>query len=273
MLDYPAWKNGEYCQVKDLTVSILDLGLIHSDATYDVIAIKNGRIENYERHIDRFFRSCFGWKIPIKYSSEEIKHIIQTLISKTATKDLLAWIAITRGVPKSGNPRDLVSCEPNLFVYVKPYFAFNKTNTATVCLAKQKRVTEIDQTMKNFSWNDLNMAQWEAINRGYDTAILIDSRGYITEGPGFNVGFVSRDEIVYAPKYNRLNGTVMETVKDLCEGSNVQFIYTDISVSDIDDMVGMFLTSTAGNVIKVNRFENTYFIENKIVEWLQSFFH
>ena len=36
----PAWCNDKWCEVKDLNVSVLDFGLIHCDATYDVISIK-----------------------------------------------------------------------------------------------------------------------------------------------------------------------------------------------------------------------------------------
>jgi len=268
MLDYPAWKNGKYCKVKDLTVSVLDFGLIHCDATYDVLAVKNGEIQNFEAHLSRFINSSQGWRIPVEYSDNDIEIVIQTLVSIAPTDDLLVWIGLTRGTPTSGNPRDLDSCKPNLFIYVKPYYGFNKDNTATVCLAKQLRNTAIDQTMKNFAWNDLNLAQWEAIDRGYDTAVLIDHRGFLTEGPGFNMGIV-RDGKVYAPKQNRLEGTVMKLVEQLCVENNVQFSWAAISPEDCLDADAMFLTSTAGNVIAVKCFENKYFNDNEILKWLQ----
>ena len=185
-------------------------------------------------------------------------------------KDCLVWIAVTRGTPKSGNPRDLLSCDSNFYAYIKPYFGFNKNNSATVCLAKQRRNDSIDQRMKNFAWNDLTLAQWEAIDRGYDTTILLDRHHRITEGPGFNVGFVSKDGFVYAPRSNCLRGTTMELVKDLCNANNKQFFYSDISMVSVrDDMVAMFLTSTAGNVIPVTKFEEITFEENETLKWLQ----
>ena len=200
ILEFPAWKNGSYCQVRDLTVSILDFGLIHCDATYDVLHVKNGEIQNLKAHIDRFTKCCYQWRIPLKYSDEQLIEVFNQLIWKAPTKDLLLWIGITRGAPTSGNPRDLLSCVPNVFAYVKPYYGFNADNTATVCLAKQIRNDSFDQRMKNFSWNDLNLAQWEAIDRGYDTCILTDRNGYITEGPGFNVGFISKDDFCLCSK-------------------------------------------------------------------------
>ena len=130
ILEFPAWKNGSYCQVRDLTVSILDFGLIHCDATYDVLHVKNGEIQNLKAHIDRFTKCCYQWRIPLKYSDEQLIEVFNQLISKAPTKDLLLWIGITRGTPTSGNPRDLLSCVPNVFAYVKPYYGF-KTRDAS----------------------------------------------------------------------------------------------------------------------------------------------
>lgn len=271
MLEYPAWKNGKYCKVKDLTLSVLDLGLIHCDATYDVLRVKDGVIENFSAHMQRFVNSCSGWRIPLEYSDEDIEIAMQTIIAQAPTQELLLWVGVTRGIPVSGNPRDLANCKPNLFMYVKPYYGFNTDNAATVCLAKQRRNDAIDQTMKNFSWNDLNLAQWEAIDRGYDTAVLLDRHYHITEGPGFNVGFISKYDFVFAPASNRLQGTSMELVRKLCEENNKQFFYADISTHTVDeDMVAMFLTSTAGRIIPVKCFEGRYFEENEMLKWLQT---
>ena len=270
MLNYPAWKNGKYCTVQDLTISVLDLGLIHSDATYDVLAVKNNSIVNYSAHIQRLVNSANGWKIPLRYSVEEIEIVIQTLIHQAPTDDLLVWIGLTRGIPTSGNPRDLNSCVPEMFIYTKPYFGFNKENSATVCLAKQKRNTAIDQRMKNFAWQDLTLAQWEAIDRGYDTAILLDEKGYLTEGPGFNVGVI-KENFVYAPKHNCLKGTVMDLVKSACDRDTrgLWFEYRNLTPSFAEDCDAMFLTSTAGNVIPVKCFEGKYFSDNEVLIWLQ----
>jgi branched-chain amino acid aminotransferase len=273
MLDFPAFTNDRFCTVKDLNVSILDLGFIHSDATYDVIAIKDGEFVNLEEHLNRFAKSCAGWRIPIKYSSADIEAILRTLYVKVPldVRDCLVWIAVTRGIPKSGNPRDLSNCEPNFYAYIKPYFGFNQSNEARVCLAKQIRNDTIDQTMKNFAWNDLNLAQWEAIDRGYDTALLLDRNGCLTEGPGFNVGLI-KDGVVLAPIYNRLQGTVMEQVKQICENNHIEFNYTIVTQKDLHEADAMFLTSTAGNAIRVSVFEDRQFDNNETLKCIQNNF-
>lgn len=270
ILDYPAWTNGEYCTVKDLKISVLDLGLIHSDATYDVLAVKNKVIQNLDSHLLRLQQSAHGWRLPIPISIKNLTTIIEKLIEQAEVDDLLVWIGLTRGIPSTGNPRDLANCKTNIFIYVKPYFGFNKQNSATVCLAQSVyRVPNdsINQLHKNFVWNDLTKAQWEAIDRGFDTAILTTRDGILTEGPGFNVGIITNDEII-APSSNRLEGTVMNLVKQVCEKNEKKFVYRNIWITDILNADAMFLTSTAGNVIPVTKFENKIFEENGTLLWL-----
>ena len=61
----------------------------------------------------------------------------------------------------------------------------------------------------------------------------------------------------------------MERVRKLCESEGKQFFYTDISEYTVRvDIAAMFLTSTAGDVIRVTKFEDMVFEENETLTWL-----
>lgn len=258
--NFPAWKNGEYCTVKDLSISILDLGLIHCDATYDVISCHNSKIFLLDEHLDRFFASAKHWRLDVPLKRRDLKDIIKTLCKLSNQENLLIWIGLTRGIPRSGNPRDLNNCETNLFLYVKPYFGFNKTNSASVCMSEVVRVPDfsINQTYKNFAWNDLSLAQWEAIDKKFDTAVLCDLNGFVTEGPGFNI-FIVKNSAVYTPSRNCLGGITVLAVERLCKENNIEFQRTELTVDDLNNADNIFLASTAGNLIDVDQFENIVF--------------
>lgn len=250
--NYPAWQNGVFCTVQNLTVSILDLGLIHSDATYDVIAFIDHRGLKIEEHVDRFIRSCEYWRINLTQSKQELIDIAHQLHQSTGWANSIIWLSITRGVPKSGNPRDLTNCNPNLMMYAKPYQQFNGTGQATVCLSTQRRIPDsgVNQLYKNFVWSDLTRAQWEAIDRGYDTAVLLSTDGYLTEGPGFNVAIVENG-VVYAPSSNRLPGISMLLVEETCTKNKIKFVWDDINQDRVENCNDMFLTTTVGNIVTV----------------------
>ena len=264
-LDKTAWHNGTWCQVRDLQISILDLGLIHSDATYDVMAFINDKAVKLEQHIDRFFASCSYWRITIGYTKQELIDVVKETHARSGWQSSIIWLSVTRGIPLSGNPRDLLNCQPNVMCYAKPYQLFNGTNTATVYLSDQLRVPDIalNQNHKNFVWQDLTRAQWQAIDRGYDTAVLMSTDGFLTEGPGFNVAIV-KDNVVLAPATNRLPGVSMQLIKDLCDENSISFKFVNIDLPTLLSCDDMFLTTTIGNLTTVTKFNDRTFTPSKI---------
>lgn len=260
MNNFPAWRNGTYCSLADLSLSILDLGVIHSDATYDVLAVRNGRALQLDAHIDRLVESCQGWRLPMSYSREELKTVVAELYHSSELESAFVWFAVTRGIPYSGNPKDLAQCSTQVMAYVKPYYGFNAANSARLCLSTIPRTpdTSINQRYKNWAWQDLTQAQWQAQDRGYDSAVLLDHNGHLTEGPGFNVAVVI-DDVIHIPQHNVLGGITMHTVSELCRVNNIPYKYCNIDQRRLEAATDMFITSTAGDIITVTEFESQTF--------------
>jgi branched-chain amino acid aminotransferase len=261
MNNFPAWRNGTYCAIADLSLSILDLGVVHSDATYDVLAVRQGRALELDAHIDRLIESCRGWRLPMPYASEQLKTVVAELYRRSKLESAFVWLAVTRGVPRSGNPRDLARCDTEVMAYAKPYYGFNAGNTATLCLSTVPRTPDasINQRYKNWAWQDLTQAQWQALDRGYDSAVLLDHNGHLTEGPGFNVAVVI-DDIIHIPQHNVLGGITMATVVKLCQANDIAYKYCNIDQLQLARATDMFITSTAGDIVSVTKFESQTFV-------------
>jgi branched-chain amino acid aminotransferase len=260
MNNFPAWRNGTYCNVSDLSLSIMDLGVIHSDATYDVLAVRNGRALQLNQHINRLENSCRGWRLPMPYTSEQLKTVVAQLYHRSELNSAFVWFAVTRGIPASGMPRDLAGCNTQVMAYAKPYYGFNAASSARLCMSTVPRTPDasINQRYKNWAWQDLTQAQWQALDRGYDSAVLLDHHGHLTEGPGFNVAVVI-DNIIHIPQHNVLGGVTMATVVKLCEANNIAYKYSDIDQHQLAAATDMFITSTAGDIVTVSEFESQKF--------------
>jgi branched-chain amino acid aminotransferase len=267
VLELPAWQNDRFCTVEEIKLPVVDLGFIHCDSTYDAIATRNGHFVNLHEHLDRFFEGAKKIRIDIALTREQIIDIFGQLYSQSPLDESIIFIVVTRGVATKG-PRDLVTPVPNLFMFVRPYAQFANGNTARVCLAKTIRNDSIDQTVKNFAWNDLTMAQLEANDRGYDSSILLSRTGVLTEGPAFNVALI-KDGAIRSPANVRLTGTVMEQVRRYCEAHGISFTYCDISPAEMFDADAVFLSSTGGNVVTVTEFEGHHYGSNDLLEVLR----
>lgn len=250
LLSLIGYKDGEYIPVKNIGPSVLDFGFIHCDSTYDVMPIYNGRAFCFDRHLERFKNSTtrYGLDIP----EIDVFKIVKRLYNINTFENAFVWFLAWRGFPPSGNPRDIANCPVHFAMYIKPSFPLvNKTTINVFVNKKVYRVNDryFGQQYKNMSWIDLTLAQ-RSVPEGYDTCVLVDDRGCITEGPGFNVGFVNNNKVI-TPYRNCLKGITMSVVEDISKEQNLKFIKTDIVAEDWDNMDEIFLTSSSGGVTPV----------------------
>lgn len=250
ILDLIAYKNGEYIPLKDAGPTVLDFGFIHSDATYDVMPVYNKHAFCFNRHLSRFKESATRYKLSLP--DVNFFEIASQLIEKNNLENAFVWFMIWRGYPPSGNPRDILNCNTNFAMYAKPSYPLVNKETINVFLdRKSYRVEDVfyNQTYKNMSWIDLTQAQLN-IPEGYDTSVLVDTRGCLTEGPGFNVGVVM-DGVIFTPYRNCLKGITMSVVEDIANEQKIKFVKTDISAESWYTADEIFLTSSSGGVTPV----------------------
>ena len=148
-------------------------------------------------------------------------------------------------------------------MYIKPSYPLKEgADVVNVQLSDQLRVPDnvYSQAAKNFSWIDFTRAQLGKTDT-YDTVVLLDQTRHITEGPGFNVGFVWEDYI-YTPLNNCLNGMTMSVVEDICEDTPGQFTRCHLKEDVWNFADEIFLTSSSGGVTATQR-------TGKVTEWLQ----
>ncbi len=247
ILDIIAYKNGEYIPLREIGPSILDFGFIHSDATYDVMPIWNGKAFCYERHLQRFETSAkqYGLELP----DVDYLDVMKTLYKNISVDNAFVWFLLWRGYPPSGNPRDIDSCPINFAMYIKPSYPIGKTPVVSLYLDKDtKRVSDehYGQEYKNMAWQELTMSQRNKPD-GYDTTVLVDVDGNVTEGPGFNVGIVN-DGCIYTADKNVLKGVTMSVVKDIADDLKIPFIKRPITQTEFVNADEVFIASSSGGV-------------------------
>ena len=247
VLDLTAYKNGEYKPLGEIGPSILDFGFIHCDATYDVMPVYNGKAFCYERHLQRFRNSAerYGLTIP----DVDPLEIIKELAKRNPIDNAFVWFIIWRGFPPSGNPRDLENCPVNFAMYIKPSYPIASTPMVKLYLDKNTNRVNDDyygQEYKNMAWIDLTLSQRKT-PAGFDTTVLVDVDGFVTEGPGFNVGIV-KDGVIKTSDKNVLKGITMSVVEDIAKENNITFKRMPITQQMFLSADEVFITSSSGGV-------------------------
>ena len=74
------------------------------------------------------------------------------------------------------------------------------------------------------------LAKLEAIDHGYEEAIMLDYEGYVSEGSGENI-FIIEDGVLYTPSMDssNLKGITRESIKQLANDLGYEVVEERIS--------------------------------------------
>ena len=81
-----AWVNGEFVDISEAHIPILDWGFLRSDATYDVVHVWKCRFFLLDKHIDRFFMSLKKLRMPCEISRHKLKKILVGVLNNLRGK-------------------------------------------------------------------------------------------------------------------------------------------------------------------------------------------
>jgi branched-chain amino acid aminotransferase len=264
------WHDGEFKLLDKVAISPLDFGFIHSEATYDVLRVKDGKIMFLDLHLNRYRNSCeyFGFQ-----QMDRIETISNELIKACYTKDAFLWLISWRGIPPSGSPRDINAPQHNL-IYVKPYYGIS-SDGLNLCIDRDHRRTPDichNQEYKNFSWIEFNLAQRTSISLGYDSALLMTIDDYVSEGPGFGVCFVKGDT-VFTPAKDCLKSITIEVVESLCKKLNLKFERCNITEQEALNADEAFICSTSGGITPIKQLEEKVYANTVTLRLKEEYDH
>lgn len=250
-----AFVDGDYMPIAEARIPITDWGFLHSDVTYDVVAVWGGGFFRLGEHFDRFFRGIGKLQMQSPYKRDEMATILAKCVRRTGLREAYVKVMLTRGTPPPGS-RDPRACENRFYAFAIPYVWIaspeKQDQGLHLTISSIPRISpeSVDPTVKNFHWGDMVQGLFEAYDRGRETPVLTDGKGNITEGPGFNL-FANIGGRLITPASGVLLGITRMTVIELAQSLNVKVDVGVLTEAELRQADEIFLTSTAGGVIPV----------------------
>lgn len=101
------------------------------------------------------------------------------------------------------------------------------------------------------------LAKSEAISRGFDEAIMFNSRGKVSEGSGMNL-FLVRDGVLITPSITQdiLEGITRRSVITIAKDLGLKVEEREVDKTELMIADEVFLTGTAVRITSVNAIEN-----------------
>ena len=96
----------------------------------------------------------------------------------------------------------------------------------------------------------------EALSKGYDEALLLDSKGNVAEGSGENI-FMVKDGVLYTPTLvASLNGLTRNTIITLAKEQGYEVVETTMKIEQLYDADEVFFTGSAAEVTPIREIDD-----------------
>ncbi len=251
-----AFVDGVFVPPEDAKISIFDWGFLHSDATYDVAHVWQGRFFRLEDHLDRFEASCRALRLDPGLSRERMREVMHECVRRAGLRDAYVELLCTRGRPAPGS-RDPRTCTNRFMAFAIPFVWIadpeKQRRGVDLVVGTPARIpaSSVDPRVKNYHWLDFVMGLFEAYERGGETVVLTDGAGHVTEGPGFNVFAVFGRQVV-TPSVGVLEGITRRTLIELAQREGLEVQLRELGVDELRRADEVFLSSTGGGAIAVH---------------------
>lgn len=257
--------DGKFVKANEASTDLYSQTLHYGYGVFEGIrayATESGtRIFKVQEHYDRLKKSCELVNIPFEYTTQELVDATYELLQKNNLSD--AYV------------RPLVFCDPNM--------SLSRPNNVSIMICawewgaylgdKQLRLTvssycrphprsmKIEAKVCGHYVNSI-LATTEAKDKGYDEALLLDSDGYLAEGPGANL-FFEKEEVLYTPQLgNILPGITRATVLELAEKLGVEVKQGLYRPEELGAADSAFYCGTAAEVIGIESVDDKKFPNN-----------
>ncbi len=208
-------------------------------------------------HIHRLFRSAKILCIEIPYSPEEIIEATKLVVRENNLPSCYIRPLVYLGYGEMGlNP---LTSEVNVSIAAWPWGTYlgdeGIRNGVRVMISSWQRhdPNAMPPAAKGCGhYINSQMAKVQAMNAGYDEAILLTPQGRVSECTGENVFIVSDGEIITPPtSAGALEGITQDSIKTLAHDLEIPYRTEDLLRSDLYLADEAFLSGTAAEIVPI----------------------
>ena len=200
------WWNGERRRWGECTIHVTELGWSTVGAVFEGIRAYVGEradelyIFRFREHLERLERSMRLVRLKLDYNLDELAAVTADLIQANGIREDTYIRPLAYAADTSGKRFAQLGYDTALLINTSPMASHLKTGlTQTAKVSSWRRISEdnMPPRVKNLSnYRNSQLAGMEARLDGYDTAILLNHHGKVSEGPGACLMLVTGNRVI-----------------------------------------------------------------------------
>jgi branched-chain amino acid aminotransferase len=263
-----AWIDGNLINCNDAKVSLLSHSFSRASAIFEVMAItpaKHGpAFFCLDEHLNRFYYSAESTYMSLALEKEELKKaLIQTAQANSIQNGLAKFYAyypdIELGTNSSNHISVAIFCLDFAHMGTSPG---DMNKPVSVGISRYRKLhPQTAPVHAKVVGNYVNgfLAKKEIKQKGYEEVLMLDTNGYVAEGPTSNIFFIQGNSIYTPTKENVLPGITRRVIMEVIENMGYPKNEKHILPEDMLHYDEAFFSGTLNTVQPIKSIEDKIF--------------
>jgi branched-chain amino acid aminotransferase len=263
--DGKIWMDGELVDWRDAKIHVLTHTLHYGCGAFEGVRAYNTAdgtaIFRLQEHTDRLFNSAKILRMQLPFTKEQVNEAQKQVVRANKLESCyirpLTWIGSQKlGVSPKGNQIHLMVAAWAWGAYLGEEGLQQGIRVKTSSYTRHHVNITMTQAKAVSNYSNSILANMEALDDGYDEALLLDSSGFVSEGAGENI-FVIKDGQIYTPDLSAgaLNGITRNTILHICKDLGIEVVQKRITRDEVYIAEEAFFTGTAAEVTPIRELD------------------
>ncbi len=263
--DGKIWMDGQMVEWRDAKIHVLTHTLHYGCGVFEGVraynTAKGAAIFRLEEHTQRLLNSAKILRMAIPFTKEQIMQAQVDVVRANKLESCylrpLSWIGSRKlGVSPKGNTIHLMVAAWAWGAYLGDEGMARGIRVKISSYTRHHVNITMTQAKAVSNYTNSILANMEALDDGYDEAMLLDANGFVSEGSGENL-FVVKDGVVYTPDLSAgaLNGITRNTVMHICKDLGIEVVQKRITRDEVYISDEAFFSGTAAEITPIRELD------------------
>ncbi|OOZ43126.1 branched-chain amino acid transaminase [Solemya elarraichensis gill symbiont] len=258
------WLDGEMVPWRDAKVHVLTHTLHYGMGVFEGVrayhAEKGTAIFRLEEHTKRLFESAhiLGMEIPFDHDTlnqAQLASVRENSLESAYIRPMVFYGSEEMGLRADNLRTHVMIAAWNWGSYLGEEGMTKGIRIRTSSFTRHHVNITMCRAKANGNYMNSMLALKEALDTGYDEALLLDANGFVMEGSGENI-FIIRDEKIYTPDLaSALDGITRRTIMQLADELGMPVIEKRITRDEVYIADEAFFTGTAAEVTPIRELD------------------
>jgi len=263
--DGTIWMDGKMVDWRDAKIHVLTHTLHYGCGVFEGVRAyqtTNGTaIFRLQEHTQRLFNSAKILRMHIPFTQEQVNDAQKSVLRANGLDAgylrPLVWLGSEKlGVSPKGNTVHLMVAAWPWGAYLGDEGMQRGIRVKTSSYTRHHVNITMTQAKAVSNYTNSILANMEALDDGYDEALLLDASGFVSEGSGENV-FIIKNGVVYTPDLSAgaLNGITRDTVLHICRDLGLDLVQKRITRDEAYIADEAFFSGTAAEITPIRELD------------------